>query len=401
MSRPLTEAEVLQRHAPRFSRTLAAEAVRGEIYLANHSLGRPLDRMADDVRGALDHWYGSMDAAWGPWLEEMGRFRAGVARLVGSSRPDAVVPKTSAGQGLRAVLNALVGDRPVRVVASRGEFDSVDFILKTYAHRGLAQVRWVEAKGDEQGVPLVRLEDLLAAIREGTDLVVVSAGYFTTGQLLEGIENLARAAHESGALLLVDTYHAAGVIPLELESMEVDFSIGGCYKYLRGGPGACWLAIHPRHLEGDLRTLDTGWFAKRNTFGYERPEEPLLAEGGDGWLESTPPILMPFQAKAGLEFTLELGLGTIRSYVLGLLEQFREACRSEGVPIFSPRRPEAWGAFALLPHPEASAFAGTLKSRGVNVDARGGYVRFGPDVLTTTDELSRAAAIVARARAER
>jgi len=35
---------------PRFSRVLA----RQEIYLANHSLGRPPDRMADDVRSAID-----------------------------------------------------------------------------------------------------------------------------------------------------------------------------------------------------------------------------------------------------------------------------------------------------------------------------------------------------------
>src|SRR2546430_12883348 len=59
--------------------------------------------------------------------------------------------------------------------------------------------------------------------------------------------------------------------------------------------------VHPRHH--GLRTLDTGWFAKQDVFAYLRPEPPQFAPGGDGWLESTPPVLAPFQALAGLEIT--------------------------------------------------------------------------------------------------
>src|SRR3954469_25517613 len=88
----------------RFSRVLG----RPEIYLANHSLGRPPDRMAEDVRAALDAWYRDMDGAWDLWMSAREKFRALTARLlnVGSS---SVVPKTSAGQGLRAVLNSFPG----------------------------------------------------------------------------------------------------------------------------------------------------------------------------------------------------------------------------------------------------------------------------------------------------
>ncbi len=42
---PLTEAGVREWIRPLFSRVLARE----EVYLANHSLGRPLDQMAADV----------------------------------------------------------------------------------------------------------------------------------------------------------------------------------------------------------------------------------------------------------------------------------------------------------------------------------------------------------------
>ena len=48
-SGPLTEEGLRAHIFPLFSRVLT----RDEIYLANHSLGRPLDCMADDVREAL------------------------------------------------------------------------------------------------------------------------------------------------------------------------------------------------------------------------------------------------------------------------------------------------------------------------------------------------------------
>jgi kynureninase len=69
-----------------------------------------------------------MGAAWDAWSGEIAAFRARLAQLIGAPRTDCVVPKSSAGQGLRAVLNTY--DGVPRVVATRGEFDSLDVILR-------------------------------------------------------------------------------------------------------------------------------------------------------------------------------------------------------------------------------------------------------------------------------
>ncbi len=80
-------------------------AQRDRIYLANHSLGRPLDAMEDDVREGLAAWYARMGDAWDAGTRKCDAYRARLAALLGAPRADCVVPKTSAGQGLRAVLN--------------------------------------------------------------------------------------------------------------------------------------------------------------------------------------------------------------------------------------------------------------------------------------------------------
>lgn len=390
----MLQEDWLQQHLwPLFSQVRS----RDEIYLANHSLGRPPDRMAKDVKRALDLWYAKMDDAWDPWMAEMNTWRGNIAKLLGYSRPDCIVPKTSAGQGLRAVLNSFPQDRPLRVVTTRGEFDSIDFVLKTYAQRGRAEVTWVEASGKDGPVPTFAVAPLIEALSGEPGLVVASLVFFGTSQILQDVDELIAAAHERGWLVLLDVYHAAGVIPLALEELGADFAIGGSYKYLRGGPGACYLAIHPRHLSSDspLRSLDTGWFAKRNTFGYQRGDEAQFAEGGDGWLESTPPVLMPFQAKAGLELTLALKVEALRGHSLELQSRMRAAFLKEGVRLVEPSDPARYGAYSLLHRLDAAEFSKKLKAAGVNTDARGPFVRFGPDALTSGEELERAAKIVA------
>src|SRR4051794_3293708 len=69
---PLTERGPQRHVAPLFSRTLAA---RDRVYLANHSLGRPLDAVADDVSEALREWTANLGRAWDAWEAEAFRYR--------------------------------------------------------------------------------------------------------------------------------------------------------------------------------------------------------------------------------------------------------------------------------------------------------------------------------------
>ncbi|MEX0876666.1 MAG: hypothetical protein WD114_04320, partial [Phycisphaerales bacterium] len=123
---PLTEARVVKHLHPLFSRVLSRNQQADEIYLANHSLGRPLDWTSHVIHTALDGWYSELDGVWPYWIDARDRYRAQIARLMHWPDDHAVVPKTSAAQGLRAVLNALPMPCP-NVLSTRCEFDSIDF----------------------------------------------------------------------------------------------------------------------------------------------------------------------------------------------------------------------------------------------------------------------------------
>jgi kynureninase len=405
---PWTDERVRQHVAPLFSRHCAALA--GRAYLANHSLGRPLDATADDVREGLDAWYAAMGDAWDAWEAEERAHRARLAALLGAAREDTVVPKTSAGQGLRAVLGSY--DRPPRVVSTRGEFDSLDVILREWSRRGRLTLALVESRppiagaSDARALPRFDAADILAAIVPGTDLVVVSDVMFQTGERIVALPDIVARAHACGARVLVDVYHSLGVLPLDVAAAGVDFAVGGCYKYLRGGPGACFLYVAPRWLDEGLRTVDTGWFAKARRFDYRRPEPPEFARGGDAWLESTPQVLAAYQARAGQRFALAFGVGRQREDSLAKQASLVGRLSDHGVVAVggTPAR----GAFVVVPFLEApdgyaAWVADTLAARGIVADARGPFLRLCPDVLTPSGDVERAArdisAVVSSARA--
>ena len=382
---PLQEDSIERYIAPLFSRVLSTNS----SYLANHSLGRPLDAMADDIAEATALWYSKLGDAWDAWLEEQQAFRTRIASLIGATRVDCIIPKTSAGQGLRTVLNALHG-KP-RVITTRGEFDSIDVILKQYAALDRIELRWVEP--DTQGD--FSIGSLIDAVNDGADLVVVSQVMFMTGQIIQGLDTLAEVCHQRGTRLLVDSYHAVGVIPVDVVQLGADYMIGGSYKYLRGGPGACFLYIAPKVLEDGLRPLDTGWFANADTFAYQRPEPPVLKSGGDAFLESTPPVLTWYQARSGQEFALAMGVDRLRAYSLKQLVALRGYLADTGVDTVTGGD-EGHGAFLTIRLADAMEFPGRLEREGIICDARGEWLRLCPDCLTREEELRHAAATLGK-----
>jgi kynureninase len=367
---------------------------RGEAYFANHSLGRMPDAVRANVARALDAW-ADPERAWRVWAEENDKFRGLVAQLIGVSDPKQVVPKSSAGQGLRAVLNSFPADRPVRVVATTEEFDSLDFVLRRYTELGRAEVGWVGPARSESGVPLID-PAALAEAAQGADLLVFSHVYFATGQVVPNVPELVEAAHSAGALVLCDTYHSFCALDVRFDAWGLDFAVGGCYKYARGGAGACWLAVAERHT--GRRTADTGWFAKHDPMAFERGSA-RAAEGGDSWLESTPPVLAAFQATPGLEVAQSLGTGSLRAHSLEVQSRWRSMLDERGVGCFHPARPEEFGAFSLVPDDDAARLCAMLAERGVVADARGRFARFCPDVLTTDADVEQAVAALAALRA--
>ncbi len=148
-------------------------------------------------------------------------------------------------------------------------------------------------------------------IKENTRLLVSSHASNVTGTIVD-IEKMGNIAEKNNLYFLVDAAQTAGVFPIDVEKMKIDFLAVAGHKSLYGPPG-----VGALYLRNDS-------------------EVASLKEGGTGTnsLNTCQPDLMPDRFEAGtantvgiigmgtgLSFILDEGLAKIREHELKLTEK--------------------------------------------------------------------------------
>ena len=106
-------------------------------------------------------------------------------------------------------------------------------------------------------------------------------------------------------ITVIDGYQSVGTIPVDVRALGVDVYIGGCLKWLCGGPGAAFVWVDPE-IRDRLRPGLTGWMAHEHPFAFE----PRLDRRNDAWrfLHGTPSIPALYAARPGLEIINRIGI---------------------------------------------------------------------------------------------
>jgi len=165
----------------------------------------------------------------------------------------------------------------------------------------------------QHGLELVTVpyEKLVDAIDERTLLVPTSHVLFKSSYLQDA-RAITEKAHKVGARVVLDCFQSAGVVPLSVAELGVDFAVGGCLKWLCGGPGNGWLYVRP-DLMDTLEPRFTGWMAHQKPFAFAEP--PMrYTTGPMRFLNGTPQIPALYAATEGLRIINEVGVAKIRAH---------------------------------------------------------------------------------------
>jgi len=336
--------------------------------------------LSDAVRAAYEDYLTGWDeqgAPWEYWVERSETARATFARLVGA-QPDDVAVTTSLSAGVSALVSAMTWDERPRLVISDFEFPTIGQISHAQQLRG-AEV--VVAGAAEAEIPMERFEQ---AIDERTKLVAVTAVCYRNGARLP-VEEIAKLAHDRGALVLLDAYQAVGTYPLDVNELGVDFLAAGVLKYLLGSAGLAFLWCRPGLAEQLLPT-QTGWFADRNIFDmdhrrYEPSPTARRFEAG------TPPVPSIYAGIAGMELMMEIGIPETREHVLGLTERLMTGVDELRGVVATPREPERRGALTCVRSTDTHALVAALAEDGIVTSDRDGNLRISPHAYNTEDDI--------------
>jgi kynureninase len=340
-------------------------------YLINHSLGAMPAAAEERVLEYARTWKTRGVRAWEEgWWEMSWTVGDQIARLIGApSGSVSMHQNVTIAEAVALSCFSFDGERR-RIVYEEGNFPSV-----RYLYQAQREAEIVVAPDDE---------GVVAAIDERTLLVPVTHVLFKTGEI-QDVEAIVERAHEHGALVVLDAYQSVGTVPLDVTSLDVDFTVGGSVKWLCGGPGAAWLYVRP-DLAERLEPALTGWQAHARPFAFE-PEQDY-AEGAARFLTGTPNVPALYAATAGYNVIEEVGVERIRARSVEQTALLVDLLEEAGFDVVSPLDPTRRGGTVVVRPPDFEAVGKELIARGVLCDYRPDVgIRLGPHFFNSDDEL--------------
>ncbi len=359
-----------------------------KTYLASHSLGAVNLATGRALQDYYNDWATLGADAWdGPFWQSVTDFQKLLGDLLNWPQ-ESICPLQNATRGMAALASALdYGTSRRRILVSELEFTTAYPFWKAQEDLG-AEVVLVPTP-DGRYVPL---ENFVKELDERTLLVVCSHAYFRSGCLAPELKSFSEAIHKVGGRLLLDVYQTLGSVPLDAHSSGVDAIVGGCHKWLCGGPGAGFLALAPDYWP-TLRPKLTGWFGLRDPFSYQKDFGRGEAHSSAlRFLAGTPNVPALYATRPALELISKLGSARIRQTSMALTEGLRLDLEDRGLKVYSPSDPERRNGMLCIEAPQGGVsgpdLVGRLGEKGYVLDWRPDCgLRVSPHFYNTAEEL--------------
>jgi kynureninase len=355
-------------------------------YLISASLGPLSKRSRKYALEHLDLWQ-----KLGPeelWFEhgfpKLEQCRQHFAQLIGAD-PDEVAVVNSISIGLSAIASCLDFAQRPKVVLTEMDYPTNHYVWRAQERRG-AKLEVVPSR-DGIGIEEDAIE---AQLDEETACVNVNRVFFESSWILD-VDRLTQAAHEKGALVVVDDFHGTGAVPLNVHATGIDLLVTGALKWLCGGQGLAFLYCR-RDLIERMQPTVVGWFGTKDPFDFDRTGL-RLRDDARRFETGTFPLPQAWTALGGLEIITEVGVDAIRSRNRELTRAVIAAADAAGLEVLSPREDGRRGGLVRVRIPggreRAEQVLHELFKRDVVLDSRNDCLRISPHFFNTEADIER------------
>jgi selenocysteine lyase/cysteine desulfurase len=327
-----------------------------------------------------------------PWLidhefasRQYERTRNAAARLINAD-PEDVALISSVGYGIAAAAKILPVPSGSRVLILQDDHSSPVLEWMTRVSAGDFAVEAVRRPGNGDWT-----EALLSAIeRTGAApiaVVSISSVHWSDGGAVD-LDAVAPAVRAQDAALLVDATHSAGVMSLDVRTLDPDFVVFPTYKWLLGPYGRAFLYIAKRHqggipleqtsygrravrAEADVYFSDTGYVAGARRFDMGERDHFISME----------------MASIGMEMMGQWGTEAIVERLAALTARLADGLRDAAVdlPEAPVRAPHILSLRFLDGMPKG--LIESLASENIHVAPRLGRIRISPHVYNDKSDI--------------
>jgi len=386
---------------------MRSSLTKGRLHFAAHS-HHPWPEVTQAAQN--QYWLDStkhLDSKWNPIFSEvMPQARKYVAQLLGIKDSTQVIEGTNTFEFVGRLFSCLDFSKPIRVLTTDSEFYSFSRVANRLTENTNIKIDFVPTQ------PFATFEERFVekAKSQNYELIFSSLVFFNSGfyatRLLEKLDQLNSSANlKTGSttqaqstkpqtIIAIDLYHACGAVPLELEKYaQKMFFMGGSYKYLSSGEGACFLTV-PKNCE--LRPWQTGWFADYKSLENGVKDKISYSNDGHRFAGATYDPTPWYRFNAVVKWWDENSLtpATIHDHVRGLQAYFIKQLAThktqwDASDILGYQDHKDWANFLALKTVNPQKVVQDLRAKDIFVDARNEYVRFGFGYYQSTDDIDQ------------
>ena len=237
------------------------------------------------------------------------------------------------------------------------------------------------------------LNSMKSAIDNETQLVCISLVSNINGHV-EQVRELAEHAHKVGAKVYADIIQAAGIYPLDVRELQIDFAACSGYKWLFGSHGAGFLFVAREHQGGFLQD--------RVFPGHTRHQyDPWVDDPSQYESEFT--FASPTNARryetghvsylgfsilnAGLKFIHSIGIKTLNEHSVKLIDRLKEKVDAKRYPCISPKGSNSPIVTFLVD--DSLTLAENLIRNEISVGVSRNRLRVSPAIYNNEDDIDR------------
>jgi len=358
-------------------------------YLISNSLGAVPRKVSASLERFYALWAEQGVGAWKTeWWGLSRMIGDKVASFIGAGQNE-VTMLTNATQCHWAALSTkLTSKRNKRnkIVMTEYDFPSIIYAVSKIAEFAGWEVKIIPGNSLDPGIDVERI---IENIDDRTLFVATSHVYFKSA-FIQDIAAITSKARRVGAYSLIDGYHAPGVIPVDVKKINVDFYVGGCLKWLCGGPGNAFLYVDPELAFGCEPSL-TGWLAHALPFDFRT--DLNFSQGAYKFMSGTPPVACLYSVEPGLDIIREVGIGSIREKSIYQTNMIIKKAQEMDFKVYSPEKSDQRGGAVSLGILHAFQVSQALEQKSIRVDFRKGdksipdVIRVGPHFYTLDEEI--------------
>ena len=372
----------------------------GDAYFLYHSIGTycgKQEQMTAALQQFAASWCANDDGQWGRALGLRQQFIDQWSRLI-----QAPAGTLTCTDNVTTALFSLIGALPPhllkgrRILVAADCFPSLHFLLSGLAQRQGLDGFTLETVPLRPGEHWVRDEDMLA--HWGPDVALALLTWVTsTASHRCDLQRLVAHGRAMGSLVGVDITQAAGLLPFDVNTPAVDFTLSSSLKWLCGVSGAGILHVARPLLEQCAPQL-RGWFSQEDIFSWDI-ERFSYAPDIRRFDHGTPSILAIAGSLPALQWSLAQDAQAAIAHNQQLGSMLIDGARALGLKLVSPAAAAQRGGSVMLQVPagiEPARLVQVMRENDIWADCRGTTLRLSPGHVTTAAGVARLLELLAQ-----